>query len=251
MQTETKQEGRTRFHNALTGTEPLAFHAQGYHEYKPVWPRIRAHVFDAPPKSIGPSDRITVLTCNNGHGAMGLFETSCAQLGVPVVVGGREFPEWINAVHKPRAILNALEGIRTPWVMYADSRDAILAGDPDRLVDDMDLHFPGAQMVFGACQLSWPNAPDLTEFELDLPGAKGSDYKHLNGGLWIARTEFAHRIFTKVEAIAPHPAAPESEQGKLRKLFPGHYPEITLDYGLRMFHNVGFTFVDTYEERPA
>lgn len=251
MEVSTAPRAQTRFFNTLTASEPLLFHAQGYHEYKPVWPRIRAHVFDAPARQIGASERITVLTCNNGHGAMGLFETSCAHLGVPVVVGGREFPDWVNAIHKPQAILNALDGITTPWVVHADSRDAILAGDPDRLVDDMARDFPGADMVFGACQLSWPNAEDLSAFELGLPGAAGSEYKHLNGGLWIARTEFARDLFAEVLHTDPHSAAPDSEQGKLRRLFPAHHPAITLDYGLKMFHNVGFTFVDTYEERPA
>ncbi|QIE43324.1 hypothetical protein G5B39_14890 (plasmid) [Rhodobacteraceae bacterium SC52] len=242
---------RSRFYNTLTGTEPLLFHAQGYHDFKPVWPRIRAHVFGAPPRQIGQSDRVTVLTCNNGHDAMGLFEDSCAHLGVPVVVAGREFTEWSNAVHKPQAILNALADVRTPWVLHADSRDAILAGNPDRLVDDMARDFAGADMVFGGCQLSWPNAEDLSSFELGLPGSESSDYKHLNGGLWIARTDFARELFSAVLATEPHPAAPESEQGKLRKLFPNYYPRIVIDYGLRMFHNVGFTFVDTYDERSS
>lgn len=242
---------RSRFYNTLTETEPLLFHAQGYHDYKPIWPRIRAHVFDAPRQQIGSSDRVTVLTCNNGHGAMGLFEDSCAHLGVPVVVAGREFPDWSNAVQKPQAILNALEKVQTPWVLHADSRDAILAGDPDRLVDDMAQDFAGADMVFGGCQLSWPNDAAFSAFECGLPGAEASDYKHLNGGLWIARTDFARELFKAVLSTEAHPAAPDSEQGKLRKLFPEYHPRIVVDYGLRMFHNVGFTFVDTYNERPA
>ena len=165
---------------------------------------------------------------------------------VPVVVAGQEYPDWVNAVHKPLAILTALAAIKTPYVLYADSRDAILAGDPELLVDRLEAEFE-AGLIFGACQLSWPNAAELSGFELSLPEAAGSDYKHLNGGLWIGRTDLAQEFYASVRDEAPHPAAPESEQGKLRALFPQFYPRVALDYQLRMFHNVGFLFQDPYE----
>ena len=139
-----------RLFNTRYGTEPLVFHAQGYHDFKPVWPKIRECVFANPQRQLGPRPRITVMTCNNGHAAMGLFEDSVARLGIPMRIAGREFPEWNNAVHKPQAILNALRTVETDWVLCADSRDAILAGDPEILVDRMERDF-AARMVFGAC----------------------------------------------------------------------------------------------------
>jgi hypothetical protein len=240
-----------RLYNIRTGTAPLVFHAHGYHDYKPAWPRIREFVFAQPQRRIGASDRVTPITCNNGHGAMGLFERSCTHLGIPVHVAGREFPQWINAEHKPRAILAALAQVRTPWVLYADSRDAVLSGDPDRLVDIMAERYPGAEMIFGGCTMSWPNAPELSAFEEGLPGAAETEYRHLNGGMWLARHETAQRFFEAVLTAPPHPAAPESEQGRLRALFPKFYPQVAIDHAVALFHNVGFLFTDPYEERPA
>jgi hypothetical protein len=235
-----------RLRNRQTGTEPLLFHAQGYHAYKPVWPRLRDFVFAQPERHLGSRPRVTLITCNNGHSAMGLFEESAARLGIPVLVAGQEYASWNNAMHKPPAILAALDRVTTPYVLHADSRDVILAGDPEDLVDRLKRDF-AAGLVFGACQLSWPNAPELTDYELSLPGATGSEYRHLNGGLWIGQTALAQRFYAAVAATPPHPAAPDSEQGKLRVALRDFNPEVGLDYGLKLFHNLGFLFQDPYD----
>jgi len=238
----------SRLRNMKFGSEPLIFHAQGYHDYKPVWPKLRDWVFAQAPQQLGPRPRVTIITCNNGHEAMGLFESSVERLGIPYIVAGRQFPVWNNAEHKPLAILEALEQVETDYVLCADSRDAILAGDPELLVDRLLAEFPtGTGMVFGACQMSWPNAPDLSGFELGLPGAAQSEYKHLNGGAWIGERGLVRDFFIAARDAAPHPAAPESEQGKLRIVFPAFHPRVALDYGVKLFHNVGFVFEDTYQ----
>ena len=38
------------------------------------------------------------------------FEEICAHISLPVWVGGTEHTEWVNAVHKPPAILDLLDG---------------------------------------------------------------------------------------------------------------------------------------------
>ena len=237
---------KERLRNKRTGTTPLAFHAQGYHTFKPAWPTIRNWVFGCPPQTLGQRPRVTLITCNNGHDAMGLFEESAARLGIPVLVAGQEYPDWVNAIHKPAAIITVLAKVETPYVIYADSRDAIIAGDPELMVDCFLREFD-ADLVFGACQMSWPNAPDLTDFERKRPEALHSDYKHLNGGLWIGRTEQAKAFYTFVASLPPHPSAVESEQGKLRVAFQTWYPRLQLDVDLKLFHNVGFLFEDPYE----
>jgi hypothetical protein len=243
---ESEERTGTRLVNRRAGTEPLVFHAQGYHTYKPVWPKIREWCFAKPPQRLGPRPRVTVITCNNGHEAMGLFEKSVERLGIPIHVAGREFPQWSNATHKPLAILNALAMIKTPYVLYADSRDAILVGDPEILVDRLEGEF-AAELVFGACQLSWPAVKEFTAYELSLPDAKSSEYRHLNGGMWIGTLATARELFTAVRDTPPSPSAPESEQGKIRAIFPRYFPRVSLDYKCQLFNNVGFVFEDVFE----
>jgi hypothetical protein len=236
---------RPRLVNRLFGTQPLLFHAQGYHSFKPVWPKIREFAFNLPPLTLGPRPRVTAITCNNGHQAMGLFEESCARLGLPVQVGGTEHDEWINAVHKPPAILKLLDQIDTEWVLYADSRDVLILDDPELLVDRMAAF--DADLLFGACMVSWPNLPEFSNFEASLPGAQDSAYKFINGGMWLGRVATVRALFEDVRDAEILAVAPDSEQGKIRQVLRRHVPQVGLDHRCTLFQNVGFVFEDIFD----
>lgn len=236
---------RPRLVNRLFGTQPLLFHAQGYHSFKPVWPKIREFAFSLPPLDLGPRPRVTAITCNNGHSAMGLFEESCARLGLPVLVGGTEHAEWINAVHKPPAILDLLDKIDTEWVLYADSRDVLILDDPELLVDRMAAF--EADLVFGSCMVSWPNLPQFSNFEASLPGAQDSTYKFINGGMWLGRVPTIRALFEDVRDAEILSVAPDSEQGKIRQVLHRHVPQVGLDHRCALFQNVGFVFEDIFD----
>ncbi len=237
--------GRQRLLNRQFGTQPLLFHAQGYHSFKPVWPKVREFAFGLPEMNLGQRPRVTLITCNNGHEAMGLFEESCARLGLPVRVGGAEHAEWNNAIHKPPVILDLLDGIDTEWVLYADSRDVLIVDDPEVLVERM-VDFQ-ADMVFGACPVSWPNLPEFKNFEAGLPGAETSDYKFLNGGMWLGKVATARALFEDVRDAEILDVAPDSEQGKIRQVLHRHVPQVGMDYRCTLFQNMGFMFQDVFD----
>src|SRR5947207_12634777 len=83
-----ERQGTLTLVNTIFDTSPIAVHAAGHHRHKPFWEPVRDLFFSTPPRHIGSSGRVTVITCNNGHGAMGMLERSLAHLGVPWITGG-------------------------------------------------------------------------------------------------------------------------------------------------------------------
>jgi hypothetical protein len=228
-----------RLVNEQLGTEPLVVHAHGHHRNHPHWPPIRDAFFRSAPATIGASARVTVITCNNGAQAMGLLERGLEHLGVPYRVGGQGVRDWVNARDKPRAIRALLDRVDTPYVLYADSRDALILGNPEILVDRFEDHFETG-IVFGADRLSWPPLARFKRFEREMAAGQPGDFHYLNGGTWIGRTPFCRDLFTAALEIPAVPEAPDSEQGILRTLWMDRPSEIALDYRCRMFQNIGF-----------
>jgi hypothetical protein len=226
--------------NVLFGTRPLVFHAAGKHDNKPAWPRVKCWFEAQPMRRVVPSPRIRVITCNNGHPDMGLFERSCAKLGLDVAVTGQGIDPWENARDKPGCILAVLERVTTPFVLYVDSRDGILVDDPDLLVSRVEDNFPGKELVFGADRLNWPPIRQFKAVEDRLAAGSGSDFRYLNGGAWIGRTEVAWQFFAAAAKTAPHPEAPTSEQGILKSLLADWSSVVAIDYRCDLIQNLGF-----------
>lgn len=227
--------------NLLFNTTPVVIHAQGSHDYKPYWRPIREKFFASPRRSLGPVADLTIMTWNNGHEAMGLLERSLDHLGVPCVVLGRGVKDWVNSRDKPRLTRDALASITTKFVAGVDSRDAIFIEHPrlvlERFVSEFDC-----DLVFSADRMNWPNRAEFKRFEDSLPGARASDFRYLNSGAWIGRTEFCREFFAAAVETPPVPDAPRADQGILKQLFPTYYPRVQLDYRSSMFQNVGFVF---------
>jgi hypothetical protein len=234
-----------RLVNTLFGTCPIVVHAHGSHEHKPYWPPIRERFFGSPARVLPAPEGLTILTCNNGHPAMGLLERSLAHLGLRGTVAGAGLDPWVNALHKPRAIRDALAAITTPYVLYADSRDAILIDDPRLLLERFEADFD-CDLVFGADRLSWPPRRDFKRFERSVAGGAG-DFWYLNGGAWLGRTPFCREFYAAAVETPPVPEAPDSEQGVLRQLFPRFHPRVQLDYRCGMFQNLGFVLTPILE----
>ena len=234
--------------NRQFGTRPIVVHAHGVLRHQPAWPRIREAVFAAPERRLGPLPGLTLVTCNNGHPAMGLFERSASRLGLDVLVCGHGIDPWVNSRDKPRVLSAALETIETELVLYADSRDAVLLDDPRIAVDLL----PGdCDLLLGGDRINWPALPRFRDFERALTGAGQSDFRYLNGGAWIGRTAFCREFFAEAAMILPLPEADDSEQGILKTLFPKFYPRMRLDYRCEIFQNIGFVMADIFDLTPA
>ena len=223
-------------------------HAHGHHDYKPLWPPIRQAFFESVQRHIGAAPHLTVVTCNNGHEALGLLERSLDRLGVPYLVGGEGFSDWRNSRDKPKALSEVLHRVTTAYTLYADSRDAILVGDPGVLVNRFQAF--GCELVFGADCMTWPPDPAFRRFE-DSIAPSDTVFRYLNGGVWIGRTQFCREFFETAERTAPLASAPDSEQGILRRLLPRFYPRVRLDYHCEMFQNIGFVARPIIEILPG
>ena len=232
--------------NRRFGTRPLIIHAHGPLNHKPSWPRIREAVFSHRRKCTGANPHLTLLTCNNGAAGMGLFERSAEALGLPCMVRGAGISPWVNSEHKPAVIRAALDEIDTEYVLYADSRDAVILRDP-RAALERFAQWDGCQLLFGGDRISWPALREFRKFELSIPGARETEFHFLNGGAWIGRTEFCRAFFSAVAAAGPQPEAPDSEQGILRRCFPAFYPGMRIDYRCEIIQNIGFLLEDIFD----
>jgi len=227
-----------RVTNLLFGTTPALIHAQGHHDYKPLWLPIRDAFFGSSRENLTLRPDLTLVTCNNGGAAMGLFERSLDHLGLTCTVAGRGIAEWINSRDKPQALLSALNAIDTTYTLYADSRDAILIDDPNALPERFAAS--GCELLFSADRMNWPPCREFERYEDALAAGQQGDFRYLNGGLWIGRTDFCRRFFAEVAATEPVEEAPDSEQGLLKRLLPRYRDEVRLDYRCALFQNIGF-----------
>jgi hypothetical protein len=235
--------------NLQFNTRPLVVHAPGPLQHKPHWQEIKEAFFSSPRLHLGTIADLTILTWNNGNQAMGILERSLCHLGVPYVVKGEGISHWINSKHKPLLTYETLNHIETKYVMGVDSRDAIVLGDPRKIVERFEQSF-SCDLVFGADRMNWPNVARFKKFEDSLPGASESDYKYLNGGMWIGRTEFCREFFHAALQTECLNEAPDSEQGILKQLFPVYYPRVQLDYRCEMFQNLWLVFNQTIRLIP-
>ena len=236
--------------NKLFGTKPIVIHAHGSVLENRQWPIIKALALSSSPiQNSLPDSDLTVFTCNNGHKSMGLFEQSARRLRVPYVVGGLGVTPWINSRDKPHCVQHLLSEIDSEYVLYSDSRDAVLIGPPGYAVEKL-LQNNRCQLLFGADRINWPALPEFREFEAAVSEVEGSDFRFLNGGGWIGRTEFCNQFFAEACETAPLKEAPHSEQGILKQLYKKYYPRVQLDHRCEVFQNIGYVFSDLLSIYP-
>jgi hypothetical protein len=221
------------------GTQPVVIHAQGHHVNKPHWFPIRDAFFASPvSREVMPAG-LTIITCNNGNEAMGRFEKSLDHLGLPCLVLGQGVSPWVNSRDKPRLFAEAAQAIETEYILYADSRDAILIQPPSVVLDCYLRQF-SCDLLFGGDRLSYPPVLEWRRHEDRLPGATQSEFRYLNAGAWIGRTSFIQEFFAIASRSEPLAELPDSEQGILRKILPRFPSRIGIDYRCEIFLNLGF-----------
>jgi hypothetical protein len=226
--------------NRLFGTTPVVVHAQGPDYVHPLWPEVRDRFFALPPRRFGAVPDLTILTWNNGNPAMGVLERSLDHLGIPCLVTGHGIDPWVNSRDKPRLTRDALDSIATRYVLGVDSGDAIVVGALDGLPALFEAF--GGDLVFGADKINYPNLKEFREYEDALPGAQTSEFRYLNGGVWIGRTEFCREFFAAACDTPPGTVRPTAEQGILKRLLPRFGPRVKLDYTSAIVQNLGFLF---------
>ena len=223
--------------NALHKTYPGVIHANGSSLSRPdpKWEAIKRAASRMPAQTIGPSPDISVITLNNTS-EKGLLERSLERLGAPYIVAGRAISPWVNALHKPQGLLEALAMVHTKYCLYADSFDALLLSAPDDLLSIYLANFTGASLVFGAGADNFPPDDQMAAFDSSRPGAC-APFRHLNSGAWIGEANFARQFFEAVMTTDLRADYPWSEQGRVRTAFQCFADHIALDYRCRIFQN--------------
>jgi len=224
-----------RLFNSLFQSRPIAAHCPG--PLSDRWRRFSAAVLSQPSQDVSAASAdVTVLTWNGGEHRSdkpcGVLERSLARLGIrPLVLGtGRsERGRWENR-DKLALTAEALQQVRTPFVIGADSCDVVFLDDPQILVDRFRRHFP-CDLVFNATgSTCWPPLPRFVQFQSSLPMAAVAQGRHwINSGLFLGRTEFCRDYFRRLAAHPPVQSYPESDQAIVMETWPEWYPRVQAD----------------------
>ena len=219
--------------NQLFGTRPIAAHCPG--PLHGDWHRFVAEALTPVPPCESPD--VTVLTwhgLNRPDKPNGVLERSLERLGIPtLVLRGRD--PWRN-IQKLAMTAEALQHVRTPYVIGADSSDVIFLDNPQLAVDRFRQHF-ACDLLFNATgSRCWPELPEFVRFQSSLPMAALARNRHwINSGLFIGRTEFCREYFARLATEPPTLGYEYDDQSIVMRTWPAWYPRVQADYFSQIF----------------
>lgn len=222
--------------NKMFGTRPIAVHCPSpLHD---DWRRFVGTVMDQGQRRCQAPD-VTVFTWNGTDRPTkpcGVLERSLERLGIPTLVLGQgPGAPWKN-IDKFRLTFEALQRVKTPYVIGADSCDVIFFDNPQLAVDRFRTEFH-CELVFNATgSRCWPELPEFVRFESALPMAKVAQQRHwLNSGLFIGKTEFCREYFRQLAQEPPIAGYEFSDQAVIKQTWPRWFPQVQLDYFSSIF----------------
>jgi predicted O-methyltransferase YrrM len=224
-----------RLKNTLFGTEPIVAHCPGpLHE---GWHCFANAVLSAPVAPHPPRESLELLTWNNGprpEKPNGLMEECVARHGCRVHVLGKDIVPW-SCAFKLRLTAEALQQVRSEFVIGLDSGDVLLVDHPDEVVSRFRQHF-ACDLLFNATgSRCWPERPEFVMFERSLPGAADSAGRcWLNAGAFVGRTEFCRTYFSALADLAGN-RIDTDDQFIIKQTWPAWYPRVQLDYRCQIF----------------
>lgn len=182
------------------------------------------------------SPDVTFVTWNSGERTArpdkpcGVFEQSLRRMGIEPIVSGKGKTHWKN-LDKFALTAAALEQVKTPFVIGADSCDVVFFDDPQIAVDRFRRHFT-CDLLFNATgSTCWPQLPEFVQFQSSLPMAAVAQGRHwINSGLFIGRTEFCREYFKQLAKLPPIMPFSESDQAIVMQTWPDWYPRVQADY---------------------
>ncbi len=184
---------------------------------------------------------VTVITWNNGQRSQpfdkpcGALEASLGRMGVDVVVLAQSAQQWCNR-DKLRLTAEALESVRTPFVIGADSSDCVFLDSPQVAVDRFRGHFNCELLFNGTGSRCWPELPQFVQYQQSLPLAALARGRHwINSGLFIGKTEFCREYFRALAEVEPVHGFPGSDQAIVMATLPQWYPHVQIDYFSQIF----------------
>jgi hypothetical protein len=180
------------------------------------------------------AQRLTTIFVSNLD-EPGSAPRSLDYFGCPYLVIGKEIVEW-GFQKRLKAIAAHLEEVGTEYLMVLDSDDVFAVDSLATVVDRFEKRFE-CDMLMNAAQNFWPpeleDDPGLRKFCESTPSVGGPEHKFVNGGLWIARTEFYRGIVDEV--MSTRPARDGCDQSVFYQVYRNHYPAIQMDYRCEIF----------------
>jgi hypothetical protein len=234
-----------RIKNTITGSYPVIFHAQGNESDLRDRPEVMGTFFKLLEisKRKCRADNLTIVTCNSSL-KKGLFEKSLDLLGLDYVVLGRG-GDWRGNANKLKLLLDAVDYIRTDYVLFGDSGDVILFDSPDKILSYF-LSLKDCDMLFMAETNHFPDVEAIKTREFEESVAK-SPWHYLNSGVWIARKERlkellreAASVHREVQNTARDEYVRTSDQAVYKLLYQRRYPKIRIDDRCEVFQSVYF-----------
>lgn len=205
-------------------------------------------------------DELTIVLVHNDEEPP-LLERGLRYVGIDdfVVLRPEVTGEWRDTT-KILALLDWLRagGCRTEFVLYVDSRDALLRAAPWRAVTllrelDCDCIFSSTAVSYGyACM------PDVKAWADENARQHGYRQRYINAGVFVGRATFVRELFeeavnfigpddwprrvyrrhvragTLCEALPDFPHGVGTDQPIIRYLHPLFYPRLHCDYAGRL-----------------
>ena len=235
------------FKNKVFGTQPSVVHNHSPAPKQDMWDQILDVFFSKEAQQIGPSSELAIISFSTPHNTDLFLRTCLNHLGIPAII--KPLTRSAQSIFTP--LCEAIEEASTPYVMFLHPHDALLIRDPISIIHTFEKHFGNKEMLFSGDLVSWPPLPAFMKFEKDLVEGAASDFKHLNGGVWLGKQAFCLNFIRKASSIKPLRGLPHSPQAVLRQIFAAHYPKAQIDHQCRIFQNIGYVNQPIFEWQPT
>lgn len=155
--------------------------------------------------------------------------------GTPYRILGSRIEKWSNKL-KIKFLNSEIPNIKTKYFLLLDNDDTFLVDNLSKVVETFETSFT-CDMLINAAQNLWPKRQleksGVRSFCERIGDKVGSYHKFVNGGAWIARTQFYKEIMGTFDIDkAPLPG---DDQSALYLLYKKHYPKIQLDHFCAIF----------------
>lgn len=249
---------RLMVRNHYESTTPCVIHANGM-EKSVFWRTIRKqsemcgmrlccdHGMDQ-----SWTDAMTLVSVNT-IGKESALAVSCKQLGLPLLEIRGEQPkpspgDRVTYELKIKRFANALEQIKTKFVMAVDSFDAIMLESPGRALDVLLKNYGDDAALFGAEKGHFPDYLDTKDAEYAKAAKANRERKpYLNSGCIIGSTERLKKIYAKAEEVGENwlQKGGRTDQAILKVIYSDDMVDgMFLDYDSRVVTNL-------YKVRPG
>jgi hypothetical protein len=173
-------------------------------------------------------ENLTIVTYNNKD-SVGL-QSDLHKYKINFVLLGNGVKTWKHTI-KINLLLDAIDTIKTPYILSADCYDVCIVRDLKTIVEDMASYFSEAKLVFNA---TTRNYPMLTEFSKQALLSE-TMFCHLNSGVWIGEIKYVKHFFQRAADLMKVFPLEHNDQMLTKKIYETEHPVTKIDDHCRLF----------------